>query len=111
MAKERWQNEDVAMQNPFASLAGLKTSPAAAEPEKKAESESVRKPEMPVVQSARIERAQRGGKTVTVVTFRGEPSIEAKKLWLKTMKKSLGVGGAIEGETVILQGDQRESLK
>ena len=36
MAKERWQNEDVAMQNPFASLAGLKTSPAAAEPEKKA---------------------------------------------------------------------------
>ena len=99
------------MQNPFASLAGLKTNPAPADPTESAKPEHAPKVEMPVVQSTRIERAQRGGKTVTVVTFRGEPSVEAKKLWLKTMKKSLGVGGAIEGDDVILQGDQRESLK
>ncbi|MBO4349909.1 MAG: translation initiation factor [Proteobacteria bacterium] len=65
---------------------------------------------MPKVKSTRIERAQRSGKTVTVVTFHGAPTDDAKHAWLKMAKNKLGVGGTIEDENVILQGDQRERL-
>jgi translation initiation factor 1 len=57
----------------------------------------------------RMERKGRGGKEVTVVEQLG---LAAKDLeiWLKALKGSLGCGGAIEGETLVLQGDQRKRL-
>ncbi|MBR4986754.1 MAG: translation initiation factor [Proteobacteria bacterium] len=115
MAKksERYQNEKVTFSNPFAALVGAGASASEASvpcelPEKTAPAPDVR---LPKVRSARIERAHRGGKTVTVVTFHGTPSDDEKNAWLKAFKKELGVGGSIEDGVVCLQGDQRERLK
>ena len=57
--------------------------------------------------SVQIERKGRGGKTVTVVrglALFGERLAEAAKL----LQKRLGCGGVVEGDAVVLQGDQRE---
>lgn len=49
----------------------------------------------------------RGGKTVTVVSFReGSPS-DPEGL-AKDLRTALGCGGAVEGDRVVLQGDQIE---
>ena len=57
----------------------------------------------------RMERKGRGGKEVTVVEqLELEPAeLEA---WLKALKNALGCGGAVEGDTLVLQGDQRKRL-
>lgn len=96
--------------NPFAAL-----SPCAAMVSDEGEKSVVSTPSellaLPKYQSARLERAHRSGKTVTVVAFRGNPSDSEKRAWLKQAQKGLGVGGAIDGENVILQGDQRDRLR
>jgi translation initiation factor 1 len=51
----------------------------------------------------RREKQGRGGKTVTVVEGLPEPLAEAA---LKPLKSSLGCGAALEGDRVVLQGDQ-----
>lgn len=116
MAKksERYQNESVSFANPFAAL--LKPGASSSEtPKASAEADApattATEVRLPKVRSARIDRAHRGGKTVTVVTFHNDPSDTEKLAWLKAMKKELGVGGAIEDGVVCLQGDQRERLK
>ena len=112
MSKERWQNEEIS-NNPFAALAKLQTDKPTPAPQPEP-SPSVTKDtvvQMPRVKSARIERAQRGGKTVTIVSFHGQPSDDALKHWLKSAKTKFGIGGTIENDTVVLQGDQRERLK
>jgi translation initiation factor 1 len=55
----------------------------------------------------RMERAGRGGKTVTVVEKLDlpPPQLEA---WLKDLKRALGCGGVVEGAALVLQGDTRE---
>ena len=63
------------------------------------------------MKSARLERAHRGGKTVTIVSFHNTPSDEKKLAWLKTARRELGVGGQIEEGEVVLQGDLVERLK
>lgn len=57
----------------------------------------------------RMERKGRGGKEVTVVE---QLALKPKQLdeWLKALKNGLGCGGAVEGETLVLQGDQRKRL-
>ena len=111
--KERWQKEEIAVQNPFAALSGLKSSVPTATAVEEAQ-KSVVSPassvKLPKVKSSRLERAHRGGKTVTAIAFHGDPSEEAKTAWLKAAKTKLGVGGAIEDGVVILQGDQRERI-
>ena len=57
----------------------------------------------------RIERAGRGGKEVTVVEHLGIPPMERER-WLKALKASLGCGGVVEGDALVLQGDHRERL-
>ncbi len=115
--KEKWQPESAALtQSAFSVLAGLKTSAGTDAPLEnntaKSSAPSVEKEvsKLPKVKSTRLERAHHGGKTVTVVTFHGEPSDEAKAQWLKSMKRDLGVGGSIEDGIVMLQGDQRDRL-
>lgn len=106
-----WQDEPSAMQSPFGALAKLKKTAESSD-----DGQNVVVPAapavvvLPKVKSTRIERAQRGGKTVTVVCFHGDPSGDAKQAWLKMARTKLGVGGAVEGENVILQGDQRERV-
>jgi len=61
----------------------------------------------PVRAVVRMERAGRGGRTVTVVEKLDlRPSdLEA---WLGDMKRALGCGGVVEGAALVLQGDTRE---
>ena len=57
----------------------------------------------------RMERKGRGGKEVTVVEQLELPARELES-WLKDLKNALGCGGAVEGPTLVLQGDQRKRL-
>jgi translation initiation factor 1 len=59
-----------------------------------------------VVRVAR-ETKGRGGKTVSIV--HGLPASEAERV-LKQLKTKLGTGGAIEGTTLVIQGDHRERI-
>ena len=92
--------------NPFAALSlkreELPAGPAPAPP--KAE-----EPKGPARAVVRLERKGRGGKEVTVVEQLGLPEAEREK-WLKALKGALGCGGAMEDDTLVLQGDQRERL-
>lgn len=57
----------------------------------------------------RLERTGRGGKDVTVVEQLAISPLEREQ-WLKALKSSLGCGGTIEGDTLVIQGDQRTRL-
>ena len=86
-------------QPPAAAAAPINSTPAAP-----------KAPALPKVKSTRIERAHRGGKTVTVVSFYNAPTEAALNAWLNMEKKTLGIGGSIEGENVVLQGDQTKRI-
>ncbi|HZX93767.1 MAG TPA: translation initiation factor [Myxococcales bacterium] len=66
-------------------------------------------PKGPARAVVRMERKGRGGKEVTVVE-----QLELKpaelETWLKALKNALGCGGVAEGDTLVLQGDQRKRL-
>jgi translation initiation factor 1 len=57
----------------------------------------------------RMERSGRGGKEVTVVEHLALPAGELEK-WLRALKSSLGCGGTVEGDAIVLQGDHRKRL-
>jgi translation initiation factor 1 len=46
---------------------------------------------------------------VTVVEHLGLSAAELKS-WLKALQAALGCGGAIEGDALVLQGDQRSRV-
>ncbi|WP_338863705.1 translation initiation factor [Myxococcus stipitatus] len=95
--------------NPFAALAAkreeLPAGPSApiAAPAQKPE------PKGPARAVVRMERKGRGGKEVTVVEHLELPEPQ-REVWLKALKNSLGCGGVVEGDALVLQGDQRERL-
>lgn len=107
MAKksERYSGETLPQNNPFAILASPQSTPISTTTPAPTKAEKLPKPK-----STRLERAHRGGKTVTIVAFHGSPSDDAKKLWLSTAKKALGIGGTVEGDCVVLQGDQSQRI-
>jgi len=76
-----------------------------------AASPSGRLPERPPPSRAvvRMQRAGRGGKTVTVVE---KLDLRPQELegWLGDLKRALGCGGAVEGGALVLQGDTRERV-
>lgn len=94
--------------NPFAALAGKREElPSRLVPEPAPEKAEERKgPARAVV---RMERKGRGGKEVTVVEQLGLPPAQLEA-WLKALKGSLGCGGAVEEESLVLQGDHRGRL-
>lgn len=57
----------------------------------------------------RIERKGRGGKEATIVEKLALKPAELEE-WCKDLKASLGCGGAVEGDTIVLQGDLRQRL-
>jgi translation initiation factor 1 len=57
----------------------------------------------------RLERKGRGGKEVTVVEQLGLRRAELEE-WLKALKSGLGCGGSLDGDAIVLQGDQRKRL-
>ena len=63
-----------------------------------------------IVARLRVEKAGRGGKTVTVVY--GLPrSAEFLKDLCKELKRTCGTGGAVSEDTVELQGDHRDRIR
>jgi translation initiation factor 1 len=97
--------------NPFAALAGrredLPAGEAAPEVPPEAPPEA---PAAPRRAAVRLERKGRGGKEVTLVEGLGLPAEELSR-WLSDCKQALGCGGAVEGDALALQGDQRERVR
>jgi translation initiation factor 1 len=97
--------------NPFAALAALRASlPEGPAPKPEATARGSAPKKGPAKAVVRLERKGRGGKDVTVVEQLG---LDAKELetWLKALKGQLGCGGAVEGESLVLQGDLRKRIE
>lgn len=93
--------------NPFAALSAKREElPSGPAPAPAPEANEPKGPARAVV---RMERKGRGGKEVTVVEQLGLRGAELEA-WLKALKGSLGCGGTVEEDTLVLQGDQRERL-
>jgi len=92
--------------SPFAALEAMRADlPAGPEP-KALLTKIVKGPSRAVV---RYERKGRRGKEATVVEKLGlAPAV--LEIWLKELKQGLGCGGAVEEESIVLQGDQRTRL-
>jgi translation initiation factor 1 len=95
--------------NPFAGLkdklADLPRGPEPRDPERKPEA-----PKGPARAVVRMERKGRRGKEVTVVEQLGLPDAALRE-WLKALKGSLGCGGTVEGDALVLQGDHRDRVR
>lgn len=102
--------------NPFAALAGVSVrakdtlSQDKPEPATPTVAEGAsRKGKSYARAVVRMERSGRGGKEVTVVE-QVDLSAAERDEWLKELKASLGCGGVIEGDNLVLQGDHRKRL-
>jgi translation initiation factor 1 len=91
--------------NPFEALEALRAQlpPGRAPPARPA-------PAGPARAVVRLERKGRAGKEVTVVEklALGAEELEA---WARALKQALGVGGSVEGDTIVLGGDCRKRLE
>ena len=94
--------------NPFGKVLGrLKDLPQHKPP---AEARPAREPAIgPARAVVRMERKGRGGKEITAVEQLGIKPAQLET-WLKELKNALGCGGTIEGDAIVLQGDQRKRL-
>ncbi len=63
-----------------------------------------------IVAKLRMEKKGRGGKTVTVVYDLPANDDFLKEL-SQTLKRACGTGGAVAGDTIELQGDQRDRVR
>jgi translation initiation factor 1 len=114
---KREKGAPAAAPGPFhAGLAGLAARmadvPVAPAPERRPVATPAAKPAgrpPPARAVVRMERAGRGGRTVTVVE---KLELRAAELeaWLRDLKRTLGCGGVVEGATLVLQGDTRERV-
>jgi translation initiation factor 1 len=98
--------------NPFGALSSLRDSlPARELPAADAEPAPAAVPARPGIPRAvvRLERSGRGGKEVTVIEHLTVSPSEREQ-WLKALKAALGCGGVVEGDALVLQGDQRKRL-
>jgi len=94
--------------DPFAALEALRSSlpvgPRAPAPP------PVTKPKpVPARAVVRMERKGRGGKEVTVVDKLGLRAADLED-WCRDLKQTLGCGGAVDGDLIVLQGDLRPRL-
>src|SRR5262245_15174347 len=92
--------------DPFADLEKLRASlpvgPAPTAP-------TASSPKAPARAVVRMERKGRGGKEVTVIE---KLALGDKELgeWCRALKAALGCGGAVDGDTIVLQGDLRQRV-
>jgi translation initiation factor 1 len=91
----------------FAGLTSLRDGLPAADPRPPAPAKAPKGPSRAVV---RYERKGRGGKEATVVEQLALSPRERAE-WLLAMKQALGCGGMLEGEALVLQGDQRARVR
>lgn len=95
---------------PFnAAFSGLSSLREALPPQDRAEPRSG-PPKGPSRAVVRYERKGRGGKEATVVEELALSPRERAE-WLLAMKQALGCGGMLEGEALVLQGDQRTRVR
>jgi translation initiation factor 1 len=101
---------DKPFHNPFGVLGALKdrlpARPVEPEPEPAVRATGGKTYPRAVV---RLERSGRGGKEATVIEKIDLTPAE-RETWLKAIKSALGCGGKVEGDTLMLQGDQRTRL-
>jgi translation initiation factor 1 len=57
------------------------------------------------------ESSGRGGKVVTIASFKPAPAGKTAEELAKVMRKELGCGSRVEGEKIVLQGDMRDRAK
>jgi len=88
----------------LAALAGLRDALPPGTPPRE---EPKRGPARAVV---RLEKKGRGGKEVTVIEQLELPARELDG-WCRALKQSLGSGGTVEGDSIVVQGDQRPRVK
>lgn len=93
--------------NPFAALSG-------SSPQKQSEpvgenTEAEPSPSLPKRCVIRHSRKGRGGKTVTLVSHLGL-SADQLTLWCARLRKSMGCGGKVENDVIVLQGDVRDRV-
>lgn len=91
----------------FAGLGSLRDSLPAGERQAPARAPPPKGPSRAVV---RYERKGRGGKEATVIE-QLVLSPRERAEWLLAMKQALGCGGVLEGEALVLQGDQRTRVR
>lgn len=98
--------------NPFGALKPLRDTmpdpPKAPEPVKAAPAAKSNQRVIPRA-VVRMERSGRGGKEVTVIEHMAL-SPKEREDWLKALKAGLGCGGVVEGNNLVLQGDQRNRV-
>jgi translation initiation factor 1 len=100
--------EREAFHAPFAGLGALRDSlPAAQDRPEPAAPAPARGPARAVV---RYERKGRRGKEATLIEQLALSPRERAE-WLLAMKQALGCGGTLEGEALVLQGDQRARVR
>lgn len=100
-----------AERGPFnAGLSGLASLRDALPSKERAEARSAPPPKGPSRAVVRYERKGRGGKEATVVEQLALSPRERAE-WLLAMKQALGCGGTLEGEALVLQGDQRTRVR
>jgi translation initiation factor 1 len=91
--------------SPFAQLEQLRgrLPPGAVQPQRPAAKAA------PARAVVRLERKHRGGKEVTVIE---KLALSAEELarWCRELKQALGCGGAVDGDTIVLQGDLRQRV-
>lgn len=115
MKRKRKQRVDTAgardslTSSPFASLGGLRDVLPSGGEDTAPEPEPEQPPALARRAVVRFQRKGRGGKEVTLVE-KLELSPELMQQWLKELKRGLGCGGTLEGDVLVLQGDQRERL-
>lgn len=93
--------------SPFAGLAGLRDSlPAGPTPS----TTTPPAPKGPARAVVRMERKGRGGKEATIIEKLDLPAPHLET-WCRELKQALGCGGAVDGDTIVLQGDLRKRLE
>lgn len=97
--------------SPFAGLAALRDAlPEGSTPPPTSAPTPDAKTKGPAKAVLRFERKGRGGKEVTLVEQLGLDA-DALATLARTLKQSLGVGGAVEGDAILLSGDVRERVR
>jgi translation initiation factor 1 len=108
MKRPGWSDEPEPGRNPFAGLEKLRESLPAGSPGAPSKTPGERRvtAERAVI---RYERKGRSGKEVTIVEKLALSTRDLER-WCAEMKRALGVGGHVEGASLVLQGDQRDRV-
>jgi translation initiation factor 1 len=95
--------------NPFSALASIRHELATGDVPNDTEAATASKVHGPARAVVRYQRKGRGGKEVTIVEQLGLAP-ELLDEWCRELKRALGCGGNVEGDTLVFGGDQRARL-